>query len=270
MINVLGATGFIGSHFCEMFSGEVNPIEKCYLRCPEDNILYLISTTHNYNPLHKDVNTNLLHLSRVLQYLTPDHTFNFISSWFVYATETVLPAKEEDHHYIPLGNYSMTKWLAERLVATYCTKSSIPWRIFRLANVFGEGDNFSKKKNALQYLVNELKHDRPIELYYGGDFIRDYIYVGRLCFLLYSAMFSTPVNSVYNIGSGIPTKFGELIEMARIVLKSKSTIKSIDPPQFHKDVSRKDFWMDVSRLQSYVPFKFDTKADFLRMLVNET
>jgi nucleoside-diphosphate-sugar epimerase len=145
----------------------------------------------------------------------------------------------------------MTKWLAERLVATFCTREAIPFRIFRLANVFGKGDNYSRRKNALQYLINELRHNRPIELYYGGDFIRDYIHVDDVCEALYKGMDVLPLNDVYNIGSGIPLKFKDLIGIAKEVLGSTSEIMSIEPPYFHKEVSTKDFYMDTTKVKNY-------------------
>ena len=56
------------------------------------------------------------------------------------------------------------------------------YRIFRLANVYGPDDNgYIKKKNALQYLIGEIKNNNDIKLYYDGNFIRDYIYVNDVC-----------------------------------------------------------------------------------------
>ena len=62
MISVYGAGGFIGSRFCELYSGEVKKIKR-EQRSPESSeILFLISTVDNYNVFsdpHLDINTNL-------------------------------------------------------------------------------------------------------------------------------------------------------------------------------------------------------------------
>ena len=101
-------------------------------------------------------------------------TFNFISSWFVYGN-TDLPAHEESYC-DPRGFYSITKRAAEQLLISYCETYEIKYRILRLANVIGTGDKkVSKKKNALTYLINELKQDNAINLYSDGDLYRDYI-----------------------------------------------------------------------------------------------
>ena len=147
MISVFGATGFIGSRFCEMYPENVYAVPKICVISGYEDILYLISTTHNYNKLSVDVSTNLWHLSTVLQHLDSKNVFNFVSSWFVYPPDTKLPAKEsDDQDGWPQGNYSLTKAFAEELVIQYCRREGIPYRIFRLANVFGKGDKFSKQK----------------------------------------------------------------------------------------------------------------------------
>jgi nucleoside-diphosphate-sugar epimerase len=250
MISIFGSTGFIGGRFCEMYPDEVYRVPRDSFAGKLQDQLYLISTTHNYNVLSKDVRVNLYHLSKVLSTINYFRTFNFVSSWFVYGSDLKLPAKETDKCK-PQGNYSFTKYMAEQMVIMYCRRELIPYRIFRLANVFGKDDKYSKKKNALQYLVNELRHDRDIELYYGGEFIRDYIHVDEVCRLLHDGMEKLPLNDVYNIGTGVPIRFIDLISLAKGWLGSKSKITSVEPSEFHKKVQIKDFYMDVSKITKY-------------------
>ena len=47
-ISVYGSSGFIGSRFCSMYS-DSHPIAKEQNTPESDNILYFISTVHNYN-----------------------------------------------------------------------------------------------------------------------------------------------------------------------------------------------------------------------------
>jgi nucleoside-diphosphate-sugar epimerase len=161
-----------------------------------------------------------------------------------------MPASEWDKPNPKGGNYNLTKLWAEQLVQDYCAQNDIPWRIFRLANVFGEGDKFSKKKNALQYLINEMKHDRDIELYANGIFYRDYIYVDDLCDMLYRGMEKLPECHIYNVGSGDPVLFHDFIMIAHEVLGSKSKINVIKAKKFHEDVQVKSFQMDVRKINA--------------------
>jgi len=180
-ISVFGANGFIGSKFCEMYNDQIY-IEPRESNVPKyDDVLYLISTTDNYNvfgDVHLDINTNLNKLMDVLPNVKG--TFTFTSSWFVYGQQH-LPVKE-DTHCNPTGFYSITKKAAEDLLVSYCKTFNIKYRVLRLGNVYGKNDKgVSKKKNALQFLIEEIKNNRDVNLYFGGDFLRDYIYIDDVC-----------------------------------------------------------------------------------------
>ena len=135
-ISVFGGTGFIGSRFCEMYPHNAVKIER-ESRIPiNKDILFLISTTDNYNIFTeptKDIETNLIILMEVLKNCTPKNTFNFVSSWFVYGNQP-LPIKETSQC-DPKGIYAITKRCAEQLIICYCVTFKIPYRIFRLENV---------------------------------------------------------------------------------------------------------------------------------------
>ena len=69
MISVYGSTGFIGSRFCAMYPEETCPIPREQREPQSGEILYLISTMHNYNVFdnpHLDIDTNLKVLVEVL------------------------------------------------------------------------------------------------------------------------------------------------------------------------------------------------------------
>ena len=65
MISVFGATGFIGSHFCEMYPDMTISVHRQQRVPYTKEILYLISTTHNYNNLSFNYEL-LLALNKIL------------------------------------------------------------------------------------------------------------------------------------------------------------------------------------------------------------
>jgi nucleoside-diphosphate-sugar epimerase len=67
-----------------------------------------------------------------------------------------------------------------------------------------------------------------------------------------------PVNSIYNVGTGTPSRFCDLIDVARDELGSKSIIRSIPTPEFHKLVQVRDAYLDISRI-SALGFKSTTE-----------
>lgn len=258
-IDLFGGTGFIGSHFEKLYGDNIYVHPRDYVKPMTNNVLYMISTTDNYNvftDLFIDVETNLIHLLKVLEsyknneVLRKNSIFNFVSSWFVYGKIDDLPAKETSICN-PKGFYSITKKCAEDLIISFCETYSIKYRIFRLGNVYGPNDNrISKKKNALQYLIGEIKNNKDVKLYHDGNFIRDYMHVNDACRAINLCTKISAVNQIINIGSGIPQNFRELIAFAIATAKSSSKITSIDAPDFHKMVQVKDMYLDVTKLKN--------------------
>lgn len=252
-VSVFGGTGFVGKHFCNQTNHKINLIPRD-LRTPQnDSILYLISTTHNYHvfdDVHKDIDTNLTILVDVLKNLMPGKSiFNFVSSWFVYG-DNILPV-DENSYCRPKGFYSITKKAAEELIISYCETFGINYRILRLCNVYGEGDvTASKKKNALQYLIEKFKVNEPVELYHNGNFYRDYMHVEDVSRAIDLVISKGNLNEIYNIGSGEKILFKEVIDLVQKFTNSKSEIKSIEPPKFHQVVQVKDFYMKTEKLNS--------------------
>ena len=251
--SIYGGTGFVGGNFCQRFSDNVILQNRDERKPNTNEIIYFISTVDNYNVhtnITLDVETNLKVLCEVLDFCRDTNTvFNFISSWFVYG-ETELPAKEE-YYCKPTGFYSITKKTAEDLLISFCKTYGVKYRILRLCNVYGPGDSkVSKKKNAIQYMINLLKEDSEVSLYDDGTPIRDLMHRDDVCSAIDLVLEKGELNTVYNIGSGHPTTVRDIIQMAKQILQSKSQITSIETPEFHSIVQTKNFWMDTTRLQS--------------------
>ena len=86
MISVYGASGFVGSRFCNLYPSFIAKQDREERKPKTNNILYLISTVDNYNVhtnITLDVETNLKVLCEVLNYCREESiTFNFISLSF--------------------------------------------------------------------------------------------------------------------------------------------------------------------------------------------
>lgn len=255
-VQLFGGNGFVGSEFVNQ-----NPLncvvnERIDYNVKADHvtdILYLISTVTNYNMKvnpYIDIETNLITLMRVLeQCRDKDIVFNFVSSWFVYG-HTEMPATEESLCH-PSGFYSITKKAAEDLLICYCKTFGIKYRILRLANVIGAGDaKASPRKNALQYMINELKQNNDINLYEGGELYRDYIHVSDVASAIRTVIENGELNTIYNIGNGSPLLLKDMIELAHKKLNSKGKIISIKQPEFHKTVQVLSMWMKNDKLKS--------------------
>jgi nucleoside-diphosphate-sugar epimerase len=251
-ISVYGATGFIGGTFCEMFSDEVICIPREERKPESKEVLYLISTTSNYNVLEDlslDVKTNLNVLMETLEHCKEkDLVFNYVSTGFVYGPDIVY-AKEDDFC-DPRGFYSITKRTAEQLIVSFCKTFDVKYRIMRIANVYGQDKTVSAKKNVLGFLIELMRHNEVITLYNHGNDLRDYMHVSDVCRALKLVIDKGELNSIYNIASGIALPFKEIVEKCRKILKSESEILSMDTPKFNRLVQAKNFALNADKLKS--------------------
>lgn len=250
MVNVLGA-GFVGSRYAQL-TPNVIVNERNDYEVKSKEVLYFISTIDNYNVFtdpYVDIDTNLTTLIKTLETCKDkDITFNFVSSWFVYG-EVDLPAKETAHCN-PRGFYSITKRAAEQLLISYCETFNIKYRILRLANVLGESDKkVSKKKNALQYMIGELKAGNTVSLYDGGMAFRDYIYVDDVVAAINLILERGNTNEIYNIGNGVAVPLVEAINYAARRLDSTSKIENVETAEFHKTVQARDMVLDITKIK---------------------
>lgn len=268
-INVFGGTGFIGKRFCDLYKDDIVLNERNDYKPQTNNILYLISTVDNYN-IHKDlqidIDTNLKILMQVLEHVkyNKNAVFNFVSSWFVYGQNPEIPFHEDNTKCNPTGFYSITKLCAEQMLICFCNTFDIKYRIVRLANVLGEGDNkISAKKNALQFMVKEIVNNKDVHLYYGGEVLRDYIYVDDVCEGIKLCLDKAPTNQIINIGSGSPSRFLDIINKTIKKTSSKSRIINIEPTKFHNIVQVRHSYLDTAKIRSY---GFDPKYNMDEIL----
>lgn len=250
--SVYGGTGFVGGNFCNTFPDNIIKQGREERIPNTKNLLYFISTTHNYN-VHSnitlDIETNLKTFCEVLDHCrSSEYTINYISSWFVYG-DGPLPARESDRCK-PTGFYSITKKAAEDLLISFCKTYGVSYRILRLCNVLGRGDGkASAQKNALTYMIDLLKNNEDVYLYDGGTAYRDVMHVNDVCKAIELVCRKGNLNEIYNIGSGQPTRVSDIISKAKEYLGSTSNILSKPTPEFHKIVQTESFWMDTSKLK---------------------
>jgi nucleoside-diphosphate-sugar epimerase len=270
-VSVFGSTGFIGSNYVKANLHLVDQVSRENPDPKFDQVLYAIGTTDNYNIFENpklDIETNLIKLIDDLELLRrkfTTFTINYLSSWFVYGDSTPLPfAKENSCN--PKGFYSISKFAAEKFLISYCETYKINFRILRLSNIYGLGDKgISARKNALQYLVNKIKQNEKIDLYEGGNFIRDYLDIRDAIAAISLIINSGKLNTIYNIGSGKPTRFIDLMNKAKTAFSSSSEFVRIPTPEFHKLVQVKDAYLDISDLLS---LGFIPKYDIVNEIIN--
>lgn len=257
MFSVYGSSGFIGSRFVDMYPTESIAIDREQDNPMSADVLYFISTAHNYyifEKPHLDIDTNLNKLIDVLEAFrlnNPNGVFNFISSWFVYGMNSTMDTKESDYP-DPRGFYSITKRAAEQMLMCYCDTHNLKYRILRMTNIIGEGDKgVSTKKNALQYMMGLLKKNESVKLYDEGSNIRDYMHVDDACRAIHLCINNSPTNTIVNISNRQPVTIGELVRYSKEKMGSTSEILSVETPASHKVVQYVAVCLNNDKLLSY-------------------
>ena len=99
-------------------------------------------------------------------------------------------------------------------------------------------------------MIGNLASNEPIQMYDGGEHIRDYMYVDDICEAIMCCIKAAPMKEIINIGSGRPIKIKTIIEYCKNKLNSTSKIESISPPTFHKIVQIENMYLDVEKLSA--------------------
>lgn len=251
-LSIFGATGFIGKNFCKQFPEHIQ-IPRDTKSPKSNNILYFISTAHNYNiydDLTLDVETNINLLCEILKNCKQkDLVFNYISTMHVYGIQKEFPISETSICY-PEGMYPITKKCAEDILITFCKKFNVNYRILRLCNVLGFDSNFSPKKNALTWMINQIKKGQDIDLFYGGNFFREVMHVKDVCNAILLICTKGKTNEIYNVGSGEALTLKDLMETSKKILNSKSKINIKHKLPKNSETLETSFWLNTSKLNS--------------------
>jgi nucleoside-diphosphate-sugar epimerase len=255
-ISVFGSQGFVGSWFWLASKFHTQDIPREDTVAKSSRILYLRGTVHNYNVFDNptlDIDTNLRLFIETLDWNRRNSDLqevNFVSSWFVYGRQDVMPVKE-DAYCDPKGFYSITKRCAEQLLISYCETYNITWRILRLANVMGIGDKkISRKKNAVQYMIKELAKGNKVDYLYKNHHTRDFIDVRDVVTAFDCILERGEPNQIYNVGSGEGYDVNDVIIYAAKKLHQEDNLAYIDAPAFHKQVQGQHMRLSIAKLRS--------------------
>lgn len=235
---------------------DINDIQKADLE-GIDIIYHLASTVDNYNVLtnpYLDVETNIngtIRLLEICKDLEKKPKIVFLSTFFVYGNEydkTKTPINEESKTE-PLGIYPATKLCAESIIKLYSRLYKIPYLICRLTNVYDKNEDFNnKKKGVINYIIMQAVRGKPLFIYKGGNFIRDYIYLDDVISAIKFLEEKNITNDTYLIGFGKSVLFKDIINYLHEITEKKSEITEIEPPEFHRAVGITNFVADTSKI----------------------
>ncbi len=156
---------------------------------------------------------------------------------------------DEKHPLRPRTPYALNKTAAENSYLFYHDIYGIRCILYRIANPYGPRSQMRHNKySMINWFIRQAMEGRPLKVFGTGEQIRDYIYVDDLASaLIQSAVAESCYGEVFNIGSGIGTRFRDMVEtIVRTV--GDGRIEFVPWPEAYINVETGDYVTDISKL----------------------
>lgn len=259
---IFGGFGFLGQNLCRMLSNKGCPVimfgrkskralilEK-YLRNEGVNfetvwgdfehentwdkqltgvkvVFHLISTTKPSNEnLEYEFTSNVqptIKLFETCARLGIKVIF-FSSGGTVYGVPRYLPI-DEQHPTEPISTYGIAKLAIEKCLSYYGYTSGLNYRILRISNPYGIGQNPDCKQGLIGVALAKALRGQNIEVWGSGNVVRDYIYVDDLMEAVFSIMNYEGDVRIFNIGNTRGYSVGEIIELIQRFVKPRVSVE---------------------------------------------
>jgi len=182
----------------------------------------------------------------------------YASSSSVYGGSRKLPFAEHDNVDHPVSLYAATKKANELMAHTYSHLFGLPSTGLRFFTVYGP---WGRPDMALFSFTKAIAEGRPIELYDGGDMMRDFTYVDDIAEGVVRVLDRVPHGEVpyrvFNIGNSEPVPLMRCVEAIEAALGRRARKKFLPAP---KTEVRATF-ADVSELAAWTGFRPRTSLE---------
>ncbi|WHH57419.1 NAD-dependent epimerase/dehydratase family protein [Petroclostridium sp. X23] len=241
---VMGAGGFIGKALCKKLAKEykvlaydIRPIEE--LKDVEnikivtgnfieeknfqnildgvDKVFHLISTTipsESTKHIDIEIEHNIIPTVRLLEGMVACgvNEIIFASSGGTIYGETGNHINCVDDRLNPICSYGVQKKVIESYLEFYGIRYGINYKIARISNPYGLGQNPDKPQGVIPIFIKRLFNNEPITIFGDGNNERDYIYMDDLMDALIALTKYSGDKHIFNIGSGQVHTLNEIIE----------------------------------------------------------
>ncbi len=233
--------------FAEQLFAQAKPDVVVHLAA-QAGVRYSIENPRAY------IESNVVGFFNVLEQVRhhPVSHFLYASSSSVYGNRDKTPFSVEDRVDKPVSLYAATKKSNELFAYTYSHLYGVPATGLRFFTVYGP---FGRPDMAYFSFTKAILEEKPIDVYNGGDMLRDFTYIDDVTACLSDMLFSPPKpdetgapNAVYNIGNNNPIKLIDFIGAIEHALGKKATLNMLpmqagDVGKTYADIesTRRDF-----------------------------
>ncbi|MFN5195327.1 MAG: NAD-dependent epimerase/dehydratase family protein [Cyanobacteriota bacterium] len=272
---VIGGCGFIGSHIVdqlqrqglavrvlsrrpETFREPVPGVDYVLGSMADDDLLdvalegvdavihtasSMVPQTSNLKPV-ADITENLISSVQLFQKMKAAGVGKLVflsSGGTVYGIPRQSPLAE-DHPLRPISSYGVVKVAIENYIQMFSSLHGLEACILRPSNPYGPRQGRTGLQGVIGVYLSKIARNEPLEVWGDGTVIRDFIYVEDLAELCVLAIRS-PINGVFNAGSGLGVSIGEIIDLlARMLGRDFDLIhkqaRNFDVPANVLDISK--------------------------------
>jgi UDP-glucose 4-epimerase len=238
-IAVIGSGGFIGRHLTERLSSEKNVKLSLYNRSGSTQpgskpidfsdaeklkrdfasvsvIYYLVSGTIPASSWHNpslELERNLapfLSFMDAVAPLSPKRIAFVSSAGTVYGP--VSARVGEDAGKKPFSPYGIVKLAMENFLNYYEAKYRIMYDVYRVTNVFGEGQDTSKGLGIINTFLEHIIKSGAVKVFGDGNNTRNYIYVRDVAHMLAFSLRNAAGSGTYNVSSPYTRSVRQLLD----------------------------------------------------------
>lgn len=160
---------------------------------------------------------------------------------------------DELHPLDPKTPYAFNKVVAENMYKYYHNIHNIRCVLFRIANPYGIRCQMKHAKySIINFFIGQAMKGNTITIFGDGEQKRDYIFNEDMtdAFLIAAATPSS-YGQVFNLGSGIGTKFSE---MAKIIVETvgSGSVEFVEWPENYLNVETGDYIADIKKITSSI------------------
>jgi len=169
---------------------------------------------------------------------------------------------DESHPLDPKTPYAFNKVVAENMYKYYYNIHNIRCVLFRIANPYGIRCQMKHAKySIINFFIGQAMKGNTITIFGDGQQKRDYIFNEDMtdAFLIGAAT-TTAYGQVFNLGSGIGTKFSE---MANLIVQTvgKGSVEFVEWPSNYLNVETGDYISNISKITSALPWNPTTNLE---------
>ncbi len=122
----------------------------------------------------------------------------------------------EDANKFPFSPYGINKLTMEYYLNYQQQKNKLQYDIFRVSNIYGEGQQTHKGLGIINTFLENIIQKRDIKVYGNGETIRNYIYIQDVInFIMTSVQTDLSVSNIYNLCSNDNLSINELLRIIK-------------------------------------------------------